>query len=234
MTMGIYSLTFIGSKDVYIGQSVNVENRWIAHKKYMKAGTANYKLQRMYNKVGLPSLEILCTTDVKDELNILEAEAFDIFNSIDSGYNIAREPDIHQEGELNGSSKYTNIQIVEVFNLLLDPFNSYKAISDLTGVPRSTVNHIANCEAHSWLSREYPQDYSKLMALRGAARQAVSNSAKAKGKEYPIILSPSGEEFKVEIVSAFAAEHGLDASSLAKVLNRRPKYITHKGWKLKT
>lgn len=233
MTMGIYLLNFKGTDKVYVGQSVNIENRFIAHKKLLRAGKSNYKLQEAYKLYGLPTITILCTTDDKSELNTLEAEAFDIFNCISNGFNIANEPDIHLEGELNGSAKYSNEKVIEVFNMLLDPYISFKDISEKLGVNRSLVSHIANGEAHSWLSREFPDKYTLLTSLKGEARQIASNSAKAKGIVYPPIISPDGNEYIVEVVSIFAKEHGLDPSSLAKVLKKTPKYLSHKGWKLK-
>lgn len=233
MTMGIYVLKFKGTDKVYIGQSVNIENRWIAHKKYMHAGKSNYKVQEAYKSYGMPTMEIVCTTEIKEELNSLEVEAFEIFNCIENGLNIASEPDIHSEGELNGASKYSNAKVLAVFEMLLNEFNSYKYVSECTDVNISTVRHIANGESHSWLQREYPDKYAILVSLKGLARASASNSAKARGIVYPTILSPEGVEYTVEICSVFAKEHGLDPSSLAKVLKRTPKYKSHKGWTLK-
>ena len=234
MTMGIYTLNFVGTDKVYVGQSVNIENRFIAHKKYMRAGRANYKLQEAYTKFGIPILKIICETDNKDELNELESEAFSIFDCIANGFNIASEPDIYQEGELNGYAKYTNDQILQVFELLLDPYNSFVNISEKAGVARSTVSHIANCESHSWLSREYPDKYKIMVSLKGFARQSAGNSSKSQGKELPMLISPDGKEYTITTsISNFAKEHGLDSSCLAKVLKRTPKYNSHKGWKLK-
>jgi hypothetical protein len=233
MVMGIYTLKFKGSDKVYVGQSVNINNRLIAHKKAFKKGHLNYKLNEAYTLYGLPILTVICEIDNKDELNTAEAEAFEIFDCIDNGYNIAKEPDIHQEGEKNGASKYPNDKIIEVFKLLLDPFNSYKSISDVTKVSRSTVSHIANMESHSWLSREFPEEYKLLESLKGSTRQSAGNSSKSKGVALPIIVSPDGIEYTVEVMSTFAKEHGLDPSGLAKVMRKAPKYNSHKGWKLK-
>jgi group I intron endonuclease len=231
MTCGIYLLKFTGTDKVYVGQSVNIEYRYKKHIQSLKRGSSNCKLQQAFKEFGTPELSILVETGKKD-LNDCENEAIQIFNSVDYGFNIAEYADIHSEGEDNPASKYSNKQVYEVFLLLLDLSYRYKDIEDITGVPISTIRHIANCEAHTWLRDQYPEEYKILESYRGKLRQQATNSAKQKGIEYPAILSPKREVFVVNNVSAFAKEHDLDASALSKVLNKRPKYITHKGWKL--
>lgn len=231
MSCGIYLLKFTGTDKVYVGQSVNIEYRYKKHIQSLKRGSSNYKLQQAFKEFGTPSLFILIEADKKD-LNECENEAIQIFNSVHYGFNIAKYADIHSEGEENPYSKYSNEKVYEVFLLLLDLSYRYKAIEEVTGVPISTIRHIANCESHTWLRDKYPEEYKILESYRGKLRQQATNSAKQKGIEYPAILSPKGEVFVVNNVSAFAKEHNLDASALTKVLNKRPKYITHKGWKL--
>jgi hypothetical protein len=189
-------------------------------------------MQKAFISFGLPTLEILCEC-TRDMLNINEAEAFSIFDAINNGFNIAKEPDIHLEGPLNGAAKYTREEVIEVFNLLLDVNNRYIDISLDIGVSASTVRHIANLESHTWLSVEFPEKYANMISLGGITRQSAGSSAKSKGIIYPPILSPEGLEYIVENAAEFAREHDLDSSSLVKVLKRRPKYNTHKGWKLK-
>lgn len=229
MLTGIYLLRFIGTTSVYIGQAIDINRRYSVHLRKLKSGTANYKMQNAYLLYGAPSLEILCEC-TREDLNKYEEEAFEIFRP---ELNIATKPDIHLEGPSNGAAKYTEEEITLGFELLLDISYRYKDIAIETGVSEATIRHIANGESHSWLEVKYPEKYAILVGMRGITRQSFSNSAKARGIEYPILVSPEGVEYTVEIISTFAKEHGLDSSSLAKVLKRRPKYKSHKGWKLK-
>lgn len=231
MTCGIYLLKFSGTDQVYIGQSVNIEYRYKKHIQALKRGTANYKLQKEYSYRGIPILEVLLECSA-DELNGNENEAIQIYDSVSNGFNIAEFADIHAEGEKNPASKYSEQKIEEVFHLLLDLDNRYKDIEEKTGVSLSTVRHIANLESHTWLAIKYPEKYELLKSYKGLARQQATNSAASRGIEYPSIVSPSGIEYTVTNVTAFARVHNLDPSSLTKVLNRRPKYNSHKGWKL--
>lgn len=231
MTCGIYLLKFDGVDGVYVGQSVNIEYRYKKHLQALKRRTANYKLQKEYDYRGTPKLDILLECSA-EELNTNEDEAIKIYDSVNNGFNIAEFADIHGKGEKNPASKYSEKQIEEVFNLLLDLNNRYKDIEEKTGVSLSTIRHIANLEAHTWLNVKYPEKYELLKSYKGLVRQQATNSAASRGIEYPPICSPSGVIYTISNVAAFAREHNLDPSSLTKVLNRRPKYNSHKGWKL--
>lgn len=231
MTIGIYLLKFNGTDKVYVGQSVQIEVRYRVHKLKLRTGKANYKLQEAYKIYGNPILDIIVEGIQKEELNFLEKEAFEIYNSIDNGFNIASEPDIHLEGELNGFSKYTNEQVIDVFIYLLDLSYRYADIESLTGVSLSTIRHISNGESHSWLGREFPEEYSILMSLKGLKRQQATNDAKSMGIKFPDIKSPKGEVFSdIPNACAFAREHGLDSSTLIKLFKGYVK--STKGWTL--
>jgi len=229
MTSGIYVLKFNGTDRVYVGQSVNIETRYRAHKQKLRNGSHNYKMLEAYKLYGIPELEIICEC-TKNELNRLEQEAFEIYDSINNGFNISEDPDIYQEGEKNGYSKYTNDQIREVFKYLLDISYRYKDIESLTGVKLNTVRHIANGESHSWLATEFPIEYADMLSIKGADRQASANCAKTLGKIYPKVISPTGETFEVTNANAFARKYGLDSSYFIKLLNKRA--LSCKGWKL--
>ncbi len=233
MTCGIYLLKFNGTNSVYVGQSTNIEYRYKKHIQSLKRGDSNYKLQNAYLLYGDPILELLLEDIPKNELNACENEAILLFNSVKCGLNIAEFADIHSIGEKNPGSKYSNEDIIKVFKLLLDLSYRYKDIEKLTGVAISTIRHIANMEAHTWLQEEYPEDYKILISYKGKLRQQATNSAEQRGIIYPPIISPAGKEYIVTNVSSFAREHNLDPSSLRKVLVKTPKYISHKGWKLK-
>ena len=232
MTCGIYVLKFKGTNKVYVGQSENIEYRYKKHLQMLKRGDHNYKMQQAYITYGSPELEIILPGLTKEELNAHEYEAFKIYDSISDGFNIAEQPSIHGNGELNPASKYSNEKIIEVLLLLIDVNNTYKHIESVTGVSISTVRHIANQEAHCWLQHTHPSEYLQLENLK-SKRSFGKNTAKDRGIVYPTILSPTGEEYNITNIAAFAKEHNLDSSGLAKVLKKRPKYHSHKGWKLK-
>jgi len=231
MTIGIYLLKFQNTNKVYVGQSVNIEYRYKKHIQALKRSTSNYKLQEAYKAYGIPELVILCDNLTVEELNSNEELAFSIFDSINNGFNICNKADIHEIGENNPGAKYSNQQIEEVFHLLFDLSKRYKDIEKITKVSISTIRHIANKEAHVWLSVKFPDQYAELSNLKILRKKEVSK-LNVKNIDRPLIVSPDGIVYRVENIAEFAREHGLDSSSLAKVLNKRPKYKSHKGWKL--
>ena len=226
MTVGIYVLKFKTSNMVYIGQSVNIELRYRVHKQKLKDNTHNYKMLNAYRLYGAPTIEVLCECSIED-LNRYELEAFEIYDSILNGLNIASEPNIHQEGEKNGASKYSNDQIRSVFNYLLDTSLTYKEIQELTDVKDSTVRHISNGESHTWLQRDFPEKYKIMKSIN---RRSNTNSAVNKGIVYPPVKSPEGLIHTVDNANAFARKYNMDSSYFIKLLNGKAQSC--KGWTL--
>jgi group I intron endonuclease len=229
MTIGIYLLKFSGTNKVYVGQSLVIKERFTKHKYKLKNNLANYKLQNAFNHYGFPILEILVECDENDDLDLLENEAIEIFDSVNNGFNIntkASGGGTGLQGETHGNSKYTSIVIKEVFKqLLLDiPF---KDISNTTGVKISTIRDISKGKSHKWLAEIYPEEYQLLKDLKYTR---VYNSAEHKGIIYPRIKNSEGTIFLVKNITSFAKEHGLNKSHLCGVLNGKRK--THLGWQL--
>lgn len=235
MTTGIYKIVFNGTDKVYIGKGSPIEHRWSSHKTRFLNNTHSKKMMEAYRLHGMPSLHILLECGF-DELNDNENAAIEVFDAIVNGFNtlVTAEsmPDgSSTPGELNGSSKYPNTKIIEVFKLLLNPDNTIKYISETSTVSYRVVAHIANLETHNWLEKEFPEDYLKLRKLKGT-RFSLSNSAKGRGIKYPTILSPEGIEYEVTHLTNFCREHGLDPSTLSRMMKGLAKH--HKKWTLKS
>ena len=71
MTSGIYMLAFSSGK-FYIGQSVDVENRWKQHYDKFRKGTAAKAMQSEFNSYGFPATQLL-TACHKDHLDMMES-----------------------------------------------------------------------------------------------------------------------------------------------------------------
>lgn len=228
-TMGIYVLKFFGTSEVYVGQSVNIERRYIVHRRKLKDGSHNYKMMNAFKKYGLPKLEIILEC-IKEDLNGAELEAFEIYNSIRNGFNISEDSNVFQEGDKNGASKYSNDDIYKAMQLMIDINNSFKEISSITGIHESTIRHISNGDAHTWLEREYPEEYIRMQSITGSSRKAYQGSALKRGKVYPQVISPNGSIHSITNANAFAREQGMDSSYFIKLLNGKARSC--KGWKL--
>lgn len=223
MTCGIYKLNFESTDKVYIGQSVDIEDRFIKHRSSFKRKVASPKLQAGVNEYGMPSVEILIECPIP-ELNSMENEAIDVFNSVDNGFNTLREagnPTLY--GDKVGTSKHSNEQYILVVRLLVQksPSLTKKEISELTGVSIYIVRHIAALESHHWIKEVYPELYDKLETIRKEQPYYTGN-------QYPKIIAPDGSVYEVTHVTKFAKEHMLLQPKLTELL--RGTRNMHKGW----
>lgn len=230
MTQGIYKLIFKGTNKVYIGQSINIESRYTTHLNELKNKSHSHKLQEAYSQYGVPELYIL-EESALDNLDTLEEYYIEQYSSVLHGFNSsAKASGGVSLGENNGRSKYSNEQIIEAVELMVEfPDISLKVLSDNIGISWDTLKQISRGTQYKWLKDIIPKTYDKLMSMKGT-RYSNSNSAKGKNKVYPAILSPLGTIYKVENCKVFCDIHNLQQSNLVQVLNGNR--LSHKGWKL--
>jgi group I intron endonuclease len=230
MTQGIYKLVFNGTDKVYIGQSVNIETRYTTHLNELRNKSHSRKLQQAYAEYGIPELCIL-EENVFDNLDDLEEYYIKQYSSVSHGFNSSSKASGGVSlGENNGRSKYSNEQIIEAVQLMVEfPDISLKVLSDNIGISWDTLKQIARGSQYKWLEDTIPETYDKLISLKGT-RFSTSNSAKGKNKEYPTVLSPLGTLHKIENCKIFCDIHNLQQSNLVQVLNGNR--LSHKGWKL--
>lgn len=222
MTIGIYKLVFNKEKpNIYIGQSRNIEERYIQHIIGMRRGSSSKKLVEAFRMCGVPELEILLECEPY-ELDAAENDAILIYNSVKEGLNTqykALGAHISLPGELNGRAKYSNSQILDCLLLLISSQDlSLQQIANITGVGRGMVVDISCLNSHKWLEQEYPEEYASLKALKG----------KRKSRFYFKIKSPDGIIYSVEHLSRFCKEHNLDTGNISRVL--RGVRNSYRGW----
>lgn len=89
---GIYCIENISTKKKYIGQSINIENRWSKHKSELKHSVHdNNYLQKAWNKYGESDFKFYVLEYCeKEKLNDLEKYYIDYYNTMDRklGYNL--------------------------------------------------------------------------------------------------------------------------------------------------
>lgn len=230
MTCGIYLLGFKDTEKVYIGQSVNIELRFISHKYKLKLGTHTTKMNQAYTQYGTPDLEIL---EICDENSLDDRENYhlDLWEAVSNGFNTVRvaneRPRLH--GEDNPASLYSNEQITSAMYLLIcGELMSFQVIADTVGIGKQCVSHLANGHKYLWLKDVYPEEYNILMSLKGT-RSVGKPCAKLQGITYPKIVSPEGKIYEIENIRQFSKLYNLDDTHLGRVLNYKAK--SHKGWK---
>lgn len=238
MTIGIYSLYWKIPDLVYIGQSVEIETRFIRHLWEMKNGShSNNKVQRAYNKYGSPELVILekCLTNQLNELEIVYTYEFD---SIKSGLNI-----IEAGGQASGinaaNSKYSKFQILKIFILLYKTSLSGKEISNRVKVPEHVVSDIMCGRSHYWLQERYPEKFAMIseMTKERCSRRirGIIKEEKYKGT----LLSPFGVRYEIVSIRQFVENNLiLFGSTDVKVVCQGVRRVLtkmrgqYKGWTL--
>lgn len=92
---GIYIITNTISKKIYIGQAVNLSNRWSGHKQALRRGNyCNTHLQRAWNKYGESAFEfkVLVYVENTSWLDHFEDKFIEEYKSYDRkiGYNVLK------------------------------------------------------------------------------------------------------------------------------------------------
>lgn len=126
MSCGIYKITNLLNKKIYIGCSKNIEHRWIAHKSESIIETNpayNYTIHKAFRKYGLDNFkfEIIEITEEKD---LFEREKYWInkYNSYENGYNetLGGDTGPSMPGEKNPNSKLVESDIIFIRTALLE------------------------------------------------------------------------------------------------------------------
>lgn len=126
MSCGIYKITNKINNKNYIGQSQNIEQRWIAHK-YESVNSNqvqyNYSIHRAFRKYGLDnfSFSIVELTE-KEKLDEREKYWIAYFDSFNNGYNETEGGDKgpSMPGESNPNSILTEQDIINIRTKLLN------------------------------------------------------------------------------------------------------------------
>lgn len=230
MTIGIYRLIFNGTDKCYIGQSINIEHRYKQHLNSFIVGNANSKMQEAYLLFGLPILDILCECR-PDELNSIEAEAIEIFDSANKGFNIYSSASItpSYKGQEHPRCKCTNQEIMYIAKLLSCPTNTGLDISKITGISLHIIQAVASLSSHGWIKDEDPELYQQLINLRGKRKNP--RDASKRGITYPAVVSPCGTVYSnISNLKQFCEEHSLQRSNFRRMLLGKNKVCV--GWKL--
>lgn len=227
MTVGIYKLIFNSLEDwPYVGQSSNIEQRYIGHCSELRTGKSNFKLLEAFRLGGIPKLEILEECSI-EELTTREVYWIKKLDTVFNGLNLTDKCVNSGLGENNFKSLYSNEIIEKAFLYLVDnPDKNLKQISKYTGVNYSVIGSISRGYSHMWLKEKYPIEYEK---IRSSPRRGLNN-ASYQNLNYPAVISPDNVVYYISNLQKFCREHNLNASCMHGLLHGSRK--THKKWKL--
>jgi group I intron endonuclease len=228
MTIGIYALYWEEPDLIYIGQSKDIETRFYEHLRLLCVGKhPNYKINRTYDTYGEPSTSILEVCSI-DELDRLEIQWMEEFNSIHAGLNITPGGIGTGKDCEHGAAKFSRSDILKAANLLLDPANSLLDIKKLTNISTAVLSSIANAKRHTWIFKE-GICLSAMLSARDIRAKAQRHTSPYHNK---LVKSPNGNIFNVGTnLSEFARLHNFKSSGrLHDLLSG--KRNSHKGYTL--
>jgi len=126
-------------------------------------------------------------------------------------------------------AKFSEEQILKVWELLQDPLSSYQNIEEETGVSVAQINGISKGRTHTWLQEEFPKEYIKIQGINRALHCTYEDASVT-------LVSPEGQEYLTEGEggSAFAKRIG-ESSAFGAGINNviSGKSKQYKGWTLK-
>lgn len=123
--IGIYIITNKINNKCYIGQSINIQNRWNTHKccyDNINYPLYNSQLYMAMRKYGIENFEFSILIEINQEdynkeyLNELERHFIEQYNSFKDGYNATPggEYGVSQKGSTNGNHKLTEDDVYTI------------------------------------------------------------------------------------------------------------------------
>lgn len=175
--IGIQKITNLLNGKVQIGQSSNIEKRWISHKSHAfntNAVDYNKPLYRAIRKYGINnfSFEVIenCALSDLNKLEIFQIKEFEATNP-NKGYNLT------QGGSHSAPLKLNYTQIQEIIKLLQSSDLTQQEIADKFNVSQRTISGINTGEA--WLQEElqYPiRTYFKKYYCKDCGKEVYKGS----------------------------------------------------------
>lgn len=227
MTTGIYAIYFNTIDKIYIGQSQNIEQRFVSHKSLLKKGHTNYKISNAYKYENTPEFIILLECSILD-LDLNELWLINEFDSIHSGLNIAVGGEGGNRGAASGKCKNTEHELETAFILLAEGILTLDKISKISKVSKNILSTICAKTRHIWLHEKFPELSEKVLNNKSTR---LTRAQESRFNTNIIFISPEGSEYPCFNRNQFAKQHGLNSGHLGAVA--RGAENQHKGWTLK-
>lgn len=218
MTCGIYKITNKINEHCYIGQSINIEERWREHRNSINTIESwDRSIYQAIRKYGLEnfSWEIIekCS---KDELDEKEIYWINYYNSYKNGYNQT----MGGNGTHGNSIKITKEQVEEIRSLLKETNLSNKQIGDKYGVSETLISAINTGYYWKEINIKYPiripEGYFSYRADNGITYyKKIKNNINNKRKKWPD-RETLKQKIRIMSFESIAREYGFKSGNSPK------------------
>lgn len=176
---GIYKITNLINKKVYIGQSTNIHKRMIQHKnRYVREKCSEYnsELYKDMREFGINNFTFEIIEECpKDELNLKEIYWIKYYSAYECGYN-------KNEGGNSGTHvKLTNKDLDEIRKLLKETELTNTEIGELFNVSENAISGINT--GYRWYNNDCEYPLRKNQMNGGLEKTEYHNECPICGKE---------------------------------------------------
>ena len=146
--IGIYKVTNKINNKVYIGQSINIENRFQQHKNNClneNLKDYNTKFYRALRKYGVENFTFEIIEELKDKEKLNEREKYwvSFYNSFKEGYNSNTGGEkVTESGELHPNAKNSNEAIIALKKEIIEGKLSHAQLGEKYGISSSEIGLI--------------------------------------------------------------------------------------------
>ena len=249
--MVIYKITNLVNKKCYIGQTVQSPvRRWTEHRRDLRSGVhCNSHLQSAWDKTNESDwlFEIIDTAKSIDQLNKLEVKYINEYKSVINGYNLT------YGGENKLASMATKQRIAKASSGRVFSRESKikRAMTRRNGIAYPVLISPTGKEHNITTVKSFCTRYKlgitgihdlikgrhriyKGWTVKDRIIETLSTgdliSKRLRGKDYPIVISPTKKEYTFTNMRQFCLSHQLQPTNFHKVLVGKAK--SHLGWTL--
>lgn len=234
MTIGIYLLEFSSGKK-YVGQSSNIEARYVEHCRKLNSNSNKCRLlQNEFNSIReVPTFKVLerCTLE---ELNSRERYWIDKLDTFINGLNLTKGGDV-EFGEGSPASKYTDKQYYDTLVLLATTKLTCREISETTKVSIPVIRNLLAGKSQIHLKERYPKLYANIYDRKYKYSKDIYTNILNELSNSTISIIECAKKYSVDLDVVHKVINGhytfLDKELVNKARNIRPvnKHIDTKN-----
>lgn len=223
-TSGIYKITCLPTKKIYIGSGKNLEQRWLLHARELRGNRhVNARLQHAWNKYGESSFVFEVIEQILEPF-LLEREQYwiDQLHATNKkhGFNISLKAGAPMSGR-----KHTPEALAKITRSSTGRVQSAETRQKKSDALRGRQVHPV-----TQAMRERSAEVCRLRTGMHHSPEAVEKMrvSSYQAREF-IVTLPSGEEVLIKNLAAFCREYGLTEACMRDVAKGRS--LQHRGYK---